>query len=197
MSEIVGAHEQGSAAWKAARSGCLNASQLFRVMGGSTAGLDAVRKEIRVFRKTGKTKEIPANRAMTWGNDHEAQARSSVEMTLGYDFQQVGTIVHDDLFYVGASPDGLNYERKQGLELKCPWRGGIHISYVVRRKIPKVYLWQCQAGMFVTGFDSWIFASFDPRRLADGNDTLIHTIKRSETMIAMMEERLPWFWGTV
>jgi hypothetical protein len=134
---------------------------------------------------------------MQWGKDHEAQARASVEMTLMYDFEETGTLIHDELFYVGASPDGINRERKQGLELKCPWRQGIHISYIQRRKIPKIYIWQCQAGMFVTGYDSWIFASFDPRLLAEGNDTLIHTIDRSERMMAMMAERLPWFWGTI
>lgn len=196
MSEVVG-HEQGSKEWHAARSGCLNASQLFRVMSGSAKGLETVRKEIREFRKTGDVKELRSTRAMDWGRETESRARASVEMALGYDFQEVGTIIHDEHFFVGASPDGLNYERKQGLELKCPWRKDIHISYVERRKIPKVYIWQCHAGMFVTGFESWIFASFDPRRLADGNDTLIHTIDRSEIMIAKMEERLPWFWGTI
>ncbi len=196
IEQVIG-HKQGSKEWHAARSGCLNASQLFRVMSGSSKSLDTVRKEILELRRTGEVRNIRSNRAMDWGKENEPRARASVELALGYDFQQVGTIIHDDHFFVGASPDGLNYERRQGLELKCPWRQGIHISYVERRRIPKVYLWQCQAGMFVTGFASWIFASFDPRLLAVGNDTLIHTIDRSDRMIAQMEERLPWFWSTI
>lgn len=195
--KILGAHEQGSAEWLAARGGVLNASQLLRVMSGSATTLDTVRTEIREFRRTGIVREIPPNRAMDWGKAHEAQARSSVEMTVGYDFEEVGMLVHDEHFFVGASPDGMNHERRQGLELKCPWRQHIHTSYAARVKIPKGYLWQCQAGMYVTGFDSWLFASFDPRELASGQDTFIHTIERSERMIALMEQRLPWFWGTI
>jgi len=196
MSETIG-HEQGSKEWLAARAGVLNASQLYRVMSGTARGLDTVREEIREFRRTGEIKEIPPNHPMHWGKDHEGQARSSVEMILGYDFKEVGTIIHDDHFFIGASPDGLNQERRQGLEIKCPWRQHVHASYAVRRKIPKPYLWQCQAGMFVTGFTSWIFASFDPRELASGNDTIIHTIERSERMIDLMSKRLPHFWSSI
>lgn len=195
--QILGAHEQGTAEWKAARGGALNASQLFRVMSGTSRGLETVRKEIRAFRQTGAIKDIHSSWAMDWGKQHEAQARASVELTVGYEFEEVGMIVHDVHFFVSASPDGLNIERQQGIELKCPWRQHIHMSYAARSKIPKVYLWQCQAGMYVTGFDSWLFGSFDPRELASGNDTIIHTIERSEPMIRQMEERLPWFWGTI
>ena len=194
--QILGAHEQGTAEWKAARGGALNASQLFRVMSGRRS-LETVRKEIREFRRTGDVKDIRSSRAMAWGKEHEAQARASVELTVGYEFEEVGMIVHDEHFFVSASPDGLNAERRQGLELKCPWRARIHMGYAERRRIPKIYLWQCQAGMYVTGFDSWLFGSFDPRELASGNDTIIHTIQRSEPMIAQMEERLPWFWSTI
>ncbi len=193
--QIVGKHEQGSKEWADARKGVIVASTIYRVMTASTKGLESLRVAIRHFRDTGLGGREFRSAATDWGKKYESQARASVEIQTGMWFDEVGLIVHDDFFYVGASPDGLELNLRVGLELKCPYNQSRHQDH--KDKIATPYVWQCQAGMWVTGYDKWIFGSFDPRRLEFDDHTIIHEMPRSDRKIAMMEERIPWFWSTI
>lgn len=191
---VIGQHEQGTQEWKDARLGAIGASSIHRIMTAGTRGLATLQKEFKDARELGEQREL-SSAAIRWGRQHEPRARASVEIDTGINFEQTGLIVHDDLFYVGASPDGLNTSLRVGLELKCPYRTLNHLAHL--EKIPKSYLWQCQAGMWVTGFERWLFASFDPRLQDEDNYLILHWIERSERMISQMEERVKWFWSTL
>ena len=199
--QIVGAHEQGTKEWKDARTGAIGASEIHRIMTAGTKALETLRKEFRQKRELGKERSF-SSEATEWGKRYEKPARVCAEIDSGIDFQEVGLVVHDELFYVGASPDGLNFEQQVGLELKCPFKPQNHLAMV--EKIPNPYIWQCQAGMWVTGYKRWLFASFDPRLSAETpapgeppRDLIMHWIERSDRMVAQMEERIPWFWSTI
>ena len=174
----------------------IGASEIHRIMTASTKTLVNLRKEFRDMRAGQRERQF-STRSTEWGKRHEPRARANAEIHLRMDFEETGVVVHEELFYVGASPDGLNVEHQVGLELKCPHKPENHLAML--DKIPKPYLWQCQAGMWCTGFDLWIFGSFDPRR--QDNDEpdylIIHEIPRSDRMIAQLEERIPWFWSTL
>jgi len=190
--------KQGSEAWHAARGGMLTASMIYRVMSGTT-GLDRVRDEIRLWRKTGEAPPGFTSAATEWGKEHEGAARASAEIETGIPFKQTGMIVHPEYAYVGASPDGVNHERRCGLETKCPHNPDNHERYLDARSIPTMYRWQMQCGMWVTGYESWLFVSFDPRRLAAGDEhhTILHWIPRNESLMRQLEERVTWFWSTI
>lgn len=190
----IGEHEQGSKEWKDARVGSIGASSIHRIMTAGTGALDTLREEYRRERALGEERQF-RSRALDWGKKHEPAARATVELATGIDFEETGLVVHDELFYVGASPDGLNVEQRVGLELKCPYRQGNHLKHF--EKIPKPYLWQMQAGLWVTGFERWLFASFDPRLRAEGQDLAMHWIDRNDRMIEQLAERIPWFWSTL
>ena len=72
-----------------------------------------------------------------------------------------GFIVFND--YVGASPDALIKEEDAGLEIKCPMKSRIHLSYIHDNIVPADYQWQVQCCIYVTGADWWDFISYDPR----------------------------------
>jgi putative phage-type endonuclease len=180
----------------------LTASMIHRIMGG-TKGLDTVREEIRQWRKTGRAPRTfgddGSSPAMEWGKRYEEQARHNVELTSGQFFRACGSIVHDDFLYCSASPDGLADVHGIGLEIKCPYNAENHLRNVEARGIPKAYWWQMQFGMWITGYPRWLFASFDPRRLAAGQDlhTILHWQERSERTMRQFDERIPWFWSTI
>lgn len=198
----IGKFEQGSPEWHRARSGMVCGSQIHRIMTARPSTLETLREEIRRYRKHATSDDprqrerLPfTTRAMRWGNTHEAQARAVAEIELGRDFEETGLVIHDDHFYVGASPDGFCVATNEGLELKCPWTPANHDKMAT--KIPKPYRWQCHAGLWVTGADRWWFGSFDPRRLGTGQEIFLHRIERNDRMIAQMDERIPEFWESI
>lgn len=193
--QLIGKHEQGSDEWKASRKASIGASSIHRIMTATTKGLVTLREEFKVARELGADERELSFAAIRWGRQYEPRARASVELDTGIEFTEVGLIVHDELFYVGASPDGLSFDHRVGLELKCPYRTKNHMAH--QDKVPKPYLWQCMAGLWVTKFDRWLFASFDPRLQATTDHTFMHWIEPNDRMIAQLNERIPWFWSTL
>ena len=63
----------------------------------------------------------------------------------------------------GISPDGLITGTKIGLELKCPLTSKVFVEFATCDKIKKEYIEQCQYSMWVTGYEGWYFANYDPR----------------------------------
>lgn len=100
---------------------------------------------------------------MEWGNDHEDQARAFFELELGVDVDVPAFIYKDENMRCGISPDGLIKGKKIGLELKAPFTTKVYIDFVTREKIKQEYVDQCQYSMWVTGYEAWYFANYDPR----------------------------------
>lgn len=98
-----------------------------------------------------------------WGNDHEDSARALFELELGVDVEVPAFIYKDDTKRCGVSPDGLIVGKKIGLELKCPFTTKVFVEFAACDKIKKEYIEQCQYSMWVTGYEGWYFANYDPR----------------------------------
>ena len=98
-----------------------------------------------------------------WGNEHEDSARALFELELGLDVEVPAFIYKDKNKRCGISPDGLIVGKKIGLELKCPFTTKVFVEFATCDKIKKEYIEQCQYSMWVTGYDSWYFANYDPR----------------------------------
>ena len=98
-----------------------------------------------------------------WGKEYEDEARAFFELEMGFDVTVPAFIYKDKIKRCGISPDGLIDGMKIGLELKCPFTTKVFIEFLTCNKIKKEYLEQCQYSMWVTGYDAWYFANYDPR----------------------------------
>lgn len=98
-----------------------------------------------------------------WGNEHEDSARALFELELGVDVEVPAFIYKDKMKRCGISPDGLIVGKKIGLELKCPFTTKVFVEFATCEKIKKEYIEQCQYSMWVTGYEAWYFANYDPR----------------------------------
>jgi hypothetical protein len=98
-----------------------------------------------------------------WGNEHEDSARALFELELGVDVEVPAFIYKDEIKRCGISPDGLIVGKKIGLELKCPFTTKVFVEFATCDKIKKEYIEQCQYSMWVTGYEAWYFANYDPR----------------------------------
>lgn len=100
-----------------------------------------------------------------WGKEWEDVARAHFELILGVDVDVPAFIYKDNEMRFGISPDGLIKGKKVGLELKCPYTTKVYIEFLTCDKIKKEYIEQCQYSMWVTGYEGWYFANYDPRMI--------------------------------
>lgn len=112
---------------------------------------------------TGELPEQMSFKQCEWGNEHEDSARALFELELGVDVDVPAFIYKDDSKRFGISPDGLIVGKKIGLELKCPFTTKVFVEFATCDKIKKEYIEQCQYSMWVTGYEAWYFANYDPR----------------------------------
>ena len=112
---------------------------------------------------TGSPKEYATFKQTEWGHEHEDEARATFELETNLDVKEVAFIYKDESKRCGISPDGLIVGQDCGLELKCPYDTKVFIDFAINDKIKPEYIEQCQYSMWVTGFNSWYFASYDPR----------------------------------
>lgn len=112
---------------------------------------------------TGLIPEQMSFKQCEWGNEYEDEARAFFELELGVDVDIPAFIYKDKGKRTGISPDGLIVGKKIGLELKCPFTTKVFVEFVTCDKIKKEYMEQCQYSMWVTGYEAWYFANYDPR----------------------------------
>lgn len=63
---------------------------------------------------------------------------------------------------IGCSPDAINMERQQGLEIKCP-SAPTMVEYCIENQVPEEYLLQIHISLVVTGFKAWNFMAFSTK----------------------------------
>ena len=112
---------------------------------------------------TGLIPEQMSFKQCEWGHDHEDQARAFFELEHSVDVTVPAFIYRDKEKRFGISPDGLIVGKKIGLELKCPFTSKVFVEFATCDKIKKEYIEQCQYSMWVTGYEGWYFANYDPR----------------------------------
>ena len=112
---------------------------------------------------TGLIPEQMSFKQCEWGHEYEDQARANFELEHDVDVDIPAFIYRDEDKRFGISPDGLIVGEKIGLELKCPFTTKVFVEFATCDKIKKEYIEQCQYSMWVTGYEAWYFANYDPR----------------------------------
>lgn len=152
--------------WFQERCGCLTASQaepLFKTRrdGKPTqAYFDTIDKLI-AERVSGEVAANFTSAAMQWGIDHEDEARMEYQVRTGEIVQLTGFVLHPDIPYLGASPDGL--VGTDGLvEIKCPTTA-VHLRRIKAGVVPPEYVPQMLLQCLCTG-RKWVdYIDYDPR----------------------------------
>ena len=116
---------------------------------------------------TGEIPEEMSFKQCEWGHKYEDEARAHLELELDIDVTVPAFIYRDEIKRFGISPDGLLVKlyngKKTGLELKAPFTTKVFVEFATCEKIKQMYIDQCQYSMWVTGYEQWIFANYDPR----------------------------------
>lgn len=135
---------------------------------------------------------IPFKQA-EWGHENEPYARDAYEAKTMEIVEQCGFIYKDESLRCGISPDGI-IDLKKGLEIKNPFTTEIHIATAIAGEIKPEYITQCQYSMWVTGFDEWMFCSYDHRmRGRAENRICIIPQKRDTEMMKKFDDKVPAF----
>lgn len=130
---------------------------------------------------------------MRQGTEREADARMAYMTKTGAVVDEIGFCQHDSLS-AGASPDGLIGD-DGGLEIKCPELSA-HLEYLKLDREPKIYTWQIQGNMWITGRKWWDFASYNPD-YPEHLQLVIRRVRRNESAIAKLEAEVKVFLSEV
>lgn len=190
--------EQGTKEWLSMRGGCVGASRIIDVMAKSKDGEAATRKNYKAQliaeRLTGQAQESFTSDAMKRGTELEPVARAMYEVKTGNFVDQVGFIIHPDIAYAGASPDGL-IDSDGLVEIKCP-NTATHIEYLKERKPPRNYMLQMQWQMECTGRKWCDWVSYDDR-LPERLQMMIVRVERDQEMIDKIKVEVIKFLGEI
>lgn len=112
--------EQLSTEWFNARKSKITGSMVGAVLGVNpwSTPEDAMRTMVRSH--FGAESEFTGNIATEYGVTNEPNATKDLEMTTGFNVEEVGFIVHVDHDWLGASPDGFINDDAV-VEIKCPF----------------------------------------------------------------------------
>ena len=179
--------EQGTDEWFQARLGIPTASEFSKII--TPAKLEPSRSADTYINKLiaewlrGKPDESFQSDWMKRGVETEQEARDWYSFQTDKEVKQVGFCLNDSKTY-GCSPDGLVDEG--GLEIKCP-SPGVHVGYMLAKKVPTEYKLQVLGSLLVTGCKWWDFLSYHP----DMNPLLIRTNRCDvEDDLAILEKSL-------
>ena len=163
--------EQRSEEWFLARCGSLGGSKIkdaiakLKKGGGRMQVATDLMYELAAERLTG----VPAKRvnALTWGREHEDEARAAYAFLTNLEVVKVGLIPHPTIPHAHASPDSLVGDAG-GLEIKCP-TSATHLKTLLEGEVPEEHLPQVYWNMACAGPSRhwWDFVSYDPRFPAD------------------------------
>lgn len=189
---------QGSPEWLAQRAGHCTASRFKDVLAKIKTGESASRRNYRIQlvteRLTGRPCDSYSNTAMEWGTATEPFARAAYEGARTVMVDETGFLLHPEVPYVGASPDGL-VGADGGVEIKCPYQSTVHVE-TLEGGMPPEHRAQVQGTLWVTGRAWWDFISFDPRMPAH-LQLYVERIPRDEDYIATLAAEVTKFLAEV
>ena len=143
--------KQGTEGWHKKRVGLVTGSRAGAILGLSKwADRDSVMRDM-VRGYFGAEREFLGNEATEHGNKYEPLAIQDYELETGNEVHSAGFLVNPDIDWIGISPDGLIGD-DGGLEVKCPYRGGIQTL-----ESKPDYACQCYLSLIVTGREYWDF----------------------------------------
>ena len=143
--------EQRTEEWHKKRTGYVSGSRAGAILGLSKwADRNSVMRDmVRAY--FGAEREFNGNEATEHGNKYEPLAIQDYELETKHEVQSAGFITNPDIDWIGISPDGLVGD-DGGVEIKCPYRGGIQTL-----EDKPDYLCQCYLSLIVTGRKWWDF----------------------------------------
>jgi len=187
---IIHPEPQGSLEWGLHRCGIPTASEMGNLLTDTLEPRKGQMVQSYIDRKLaeywqGAPLDTFASFDMSQGAFLESEILPFIELETGIHVERVGFIATDDN-KAGCSPDGIS--GGEGWELKAP-KIETHIGYLRRGTVPKEYLPQIHASLFVTGWQRWHFVSYRRRLPA-----LILSVERDTEAINNIEEALESFW---
>lgn len=181
--------QQGSEIWMRTKLGVISASCASEVVAKKTT---ATRHTYMCFLVaqvcTGVFEEVNA-RAMDWGKQHEAAARSAYTFASGEKGTQISFVFKDESFRTGCSPDDLL--KTKGAEIKCPFNSENYIKFAAEDKIKPEWEWQNNFSMWVCDADEWDMVQYDPRMKKHPQH--IVTVSRDVEKIKALDDLVPAF----
>ena len=143
---------------------------------------------------TGEVPDSVPFKQAEWGHMNEELARDSYEVMNMTTITQAGLIYKDESLRCAISPDGLDMDRKRGLEIKSPFTTQVHIATLRKGVIKPDYITQCQFAMWVTGWEECDFCSYDNRMRGKPENRLFTlTQKRDNEYMDKFDENIPAF----
>ena len=181
--------EQNTEEWLKERAPLITASEFSKVTTPSkckrSTSIETLINKKVAFLLTGRLEDNFQSDAMKHGNETEDEALDFINFTQDMDFQKIGFLRSLEI-ECGGSPDAINLDKRIGLEIKCP-QPSTHVSYLLKNELPSTYFPQIQGLMMITGYDSWIFASY-----SQDMELFQVTCKRDETYINALKQHLEY-----
>ena len=186
-------HDQRTDAWHEARLGRITASKIYDVIaktakGAYTSKRDDYAYQLAAERMTGLPTKVFVNEAMQWGTAVEPEALEFYAEYYGYEVKQAPFIIHRDMAFAGASPDGIVNDEFL-VEIKCLQTN----TFLRVRKDgvpPPQYVAQCMMQMAVTGAPKVDLFVYDPRIIDPTKQFQLFVIERDEDAIVNIENEL-------
>lgn len=174
---------QGSPEWIAARVGRFGASVLGALMAkGEGKTRMALIEQIACERLTGRPQGWEGNAATESGHQQEPLASRAYEDRHGVFVETVGLILHPEMPFTHASPDGL-VDDDGGLEIKSHVRFLTHFR-AIRSGMSKGHLYQVQWGMACTDRVWWDYGHYCADAPEGQQLFMFPRVKRDDKVIA-------------
>ena len=180
---------------KQIRLGLFCGSENYKLMGAKGLGQTG---ETYILEKaaeflTGQPAKPEFNAASTdWGNKYEPDAKLHFESASGIKILEASTLENG---LICGTPDGLLDGIQTGIEIKCPYDSTNHLKNLLienqdqLKDVRKEYYWQIISYMWLTGFKSWKFCSYDPR-FSDEKRMLIINVSMNEADLKLLQDRV-------
>lgn len=191
---------QGTAAWLQERVGRITSSRMVDLMAKRKRGTEEMackrgyRMELICERLTGRAAEHYVSREMEHGIENEPFARSAYEVGTGVMVDEVGFVLHPNMDFGGASPDGLVGD-DGCIEIKCPTTANF-LEWRLAGTVPEEHQDQMMWVMACCERQWCDFVGFDPR-LPQGLRFFVTRLARDEKRIAAMEYEVVHFHAEV
>jgi predicted phage-related endonuclease len=182
--------DQGTDQWQNLKLGVISASNISKALAKKgTETRNGYLMELVGQIDTRSFDEINA-KALDYGKVNEVAARAAYEFQSGHKIEQVGFIYSHNKRY-GVSPDGIIPSMNRGLELKCPITSKVHADFLCNDKIKPEYFYQVQFQLYVSQYQTWDFASFNPK--SKSNMIKIKTFEKDAATFERFDNELPEF----
>lgn len=182
---------QGSQEWFDLKIGKPSASTFSKLVTSQGKKSSSFRSE--AFKKageiiSGKIDDTFKSEWMKRGTAMEPEARNYYKFITGLEFEEVGLIFKDEKKEVLCSPDGIELNKMEGLEIKNRCLG-VQTEHLHNNKLPTIAKPQVYGSLWVCDYiEKWTYLSYNPDL-----DPLIITTTRDDPGYKVYSEALEKF----